>query len=271
MRGSVDSAAQDLIWRNLTIGMGTLVLLAIVVAALIVTTQRAQRLAAMQMDFVAGISHELRTPLSVISSAAENLADGVVDSSPQVKQYGGLIRKEVRHLSALIEDTLSFAAQRSSSQPLALQVCDARQLVERSITQADAEVRGAGAKLELSASEVPLLARTNPEALVRCVHNLISNAVKYGGDERWVGIEATKKNGEVQITVRDHGPGIARQDLPHIFDPFYRGQDAAFRARGTGLGLNLVQTLMHEMKGRVSVHTSSLGSTFTLHLPAEEA
>ena len=271
VRGSLESAARDLIWRNLALGFGTLVLLAGAMAAMILTTQRAQRLAAMQLDFVAGISHELRTPLAVISSAAENLADGVVAQNPQVKQYGGLIRKEARHLTSLIEDTLAFAAQRSQAKPAPLEVVDVRDVVGNTVSRSESEARSAGVKLEANLGPVPLRAKTNPAALSRCLQNLISNAVKYGGDARWVGIEGVRKEGEVQVTVRDRGPGISDQDMPHIFDPFYRGQNAAFSARGTGLGLNLVKSLMEETKGRVSVESSNLGSAFTLHLPAEEA
>ena len=95
------------------LGFGVLLVLAASMALVLVWTQRIRRLAKMQMDFVAGVSHELRTPVSVISSAAENLADGVVESKPQVKQYGALIRNEAQRLAAMIEQVLLFAATRN--------------------------------------------------------------------------------------------------------------------------------------------------------------
>src|SRR5208282_2047773 len=99
--------------RDLLLGFGVLLVLAASMALVLIWTQRIRRLAKMQMDFVAGVSHELRTPVSVISSAAENLADGVVESGPQVKQYGALIRNEAQHLATMIGQVLLFAATRN--------------------------------------------------------------------------------------------------------------------------------------------------------------
>ena len=112
--GSLEAAVAGVRRRNLTLSFGVLVLLAASMAVIIVSTQRAQRLAKLQMDFVAGISHELRTPLAVIGSAAANLADGVVKSPEQVREYGSLIRSEGRRLTGMVEQTLQFAASQAS-------------------------------------------------------------------------------------------------------------------------------------------------------------
>jgi signal transduction histidine kinase len=112
-------------------------------------------------------------------------------------------------------------------------------------------------------------------ALRSAVENLIANAVKYGGADRWVGIRAEKTSRrplEVRITIEDHGPGIPSSDLPHIFEPFYRGKGVVARqVRGNGLGLALVQRLVAAHGGRMSVSTrASSGSAFTIHLPAAD-
>ena len=111
--GSLAEAVTMTWTRDLMLGLGVLLVLAASMALVLVWTQRVRRLAKMQMDFVAGVSHELRTPVSVISSAAENLADGVVEARPQVKQYGELIRNEAHRLAAMIEQVLLFAATRN--------------------------------------------------------------------------------------------------------------------------------------------------------------
>jgi two-component system sensor histidine kinase SenX3 len=106
------------------------------------------------------------------------------------------------------------------------------------------------------------------------VQNLIANAVKYGGADRWVGIKAEhttdRRQSEVRITISDHGPGISAEDLPHIFDPFYRGADAVARqVHGNGLGLSLVRRIVAAHGGRVTVTTrAGAGSAFTIALPA---
>ena len=121
-RGGALAQAVAMTWtRDLLLGCGVLLILAASMTLVLIWTQRIRRLAKMQMDFVAGVSHELRTPVSVISSAAENLADGVVEAKPQVKQYGALIRNEAHRLAAMIEQVLLFAATRNEKrqyQPL---------------------------------------------------------------------------------------------------------------------------------------------------------
>jgi signal transduction histidine kinase len=102
--------------RNLGISFGVLLILGVTMAMVIVTTRRAQRLAMLQMDFVAGVSHELRTPLAVISSAADNIADGIVSDKTRLARYGKLIREHTRQLTYLVEQILSFAATRQHNQ-----------------------------------------------------------------------------------------------------------------------------------------------------------
>jgi len=114
-------------------------------------------------------------------------------------------------------------------------------------------------------------------ALRSAVQNLVANAVKYGGRDRWVGIRAQhvseRRRSEVRITVSDHGPGIPQADLPHIFEPFYRGTDAIERQiHGHGLGLSLVRRIVVAHGGNVSVATRpGAGTSFTISLPAAAA
>jgi two-component system phosphate regulon sensor histidine kinase PhoR len=113
-------------------------------------------------------------------------------------------------------------------------------------------------------------------ALRSSIENLITNAVKYGGANRWVAIRADAlqrgRRRDVRITVEDHGLGIPASDLPHIFEPFYRGTEAISRQiQGNGLGLSLVKRIVEAHGGRVTVETRpGSGSAFTIHLPAAE-
>jgi two-component system OmpR family sensor kinase len=114
-------------------------------------------------------------------------------------------------------------------------------------------------------------------ALRSAVQNLIANAVKYGGNDRWVGIRAEhvpgRRHGEVRITVSDHGEGIPPAELPHIFEPFYRGADAvAQQIHGNGLGLSLVRRIVEAHGGRVmATSRPAAGTAFTIALPAADA
>jgi signal transduction histidine kinase len=114
----------------------------------------------------------------------------------------------------------------------------------------------------------------DPKALGRCLQNLMTNALKYGAGARWMGIRAHPgagaEAGEVLITVQDRGQGIEPSEIPHIFEPFYRGNAArASQTHGTGLGLSLAKEAAEAMGGRLTVASHlGEGSAFTLHFPA---
>ncbi|MGH9453251.1 MAG: sensor histidine kinase, partial [Terriglobia bacterium] len=228
----------------------------------------------LQMDFAAGVSHELRTPLAIICSAADNLAEGVVTSGPQVKYYGALIRNEGGRLSSMVDQILAFVAQESGRVRYDLQPLEIEGFIDQVLAESRTVIESSGLNLEKHIPpELPLV-RADAVALAQCVQNLISNAVKYGADGGWIGVRAESRdtaNGEeIQLTVADHGPGIAPPDLPHIFEPFYRGQiAAAIQARGTGIGLSLAKDIAEAMGGSLTVWSEpGKGSAFTLHIPA---
>lgn len=268
--GSVAAAVQTLRWRNLSVSFVILLVLGASMVILVRNTQRAQRLAELQMDFVAGVSHELRTPLAVISSAAENLTDGVVEAPGQVKQYGSLIRDESRRLSGMMEQILQFAAgqKRSAYKPVRLQP---EELIAAALGLSQTALAEGGFTVERDTA--PGLPPVSGEsgALMQCLQNLISNAAKYSGDSRWIGIRATTDKGSVFITVEDRGIGIEPADLPHLFDAFYRAKSVRFaQIHGTGLGLNLARSFARDAGGEITVEsTPGQGSRFTLRLPAD--
>jgi signal transduction histidine kinase len=272
--GSLADAAASYWRRDLFLGFGVLLVLAASMALVLVWLLRIRRLAKMQMDFVAGVSHELRTPVSVISSAAENLADGVVASGPQVKQYAALIRNEAQRLAGMIGQVLLFAATSNNHRDYRPQPVPVGETIETAVADLAhlATANGFTVEKEIAPGLPPVLA--DPKALGRCLQNLMTNALKYGGEGRWMGIRAQAgagpEAGEVLITVQDHGEGIDADEMPHIFEPFYRGNAArSSQVHGTGLGLSLAKEAAEAMGGRLTV-TSNLGegSAFTLHFPA---
>jgi signal transduction histidine kinase len=257
--------------RNLAVSFGILLILSLGMGMIVVSSRRAQRLAKLQMDFVAGVSHELRTPLAVICSAAENLADGVVDSERQVKEYGGLIRDEGRRLTGMVEQTLQFAAGQSERRRYELRTVAAAEAVETALKDARSTIEAAQVEIETRIDPGLPDVQVDVAALSQCLQNLINNALKYGGG--WLGVRAnTAPAGdarEVRISVEDRGPGIEPSELPHLFEPFFRGRKASDgQIHGTGLGLSLTREMIEAMGGRISVESEpSKGSTFTIHLP----
>jgi signal transduction histidine kinase len=271
--GSVQAATVELRHRDLAVSLGVLVILAAGMALIVISAQRAQRLARIQMDFVAGISHELRTPLAVICSAAENLADGVVSAGDQVKEYGSLIRNEGRHLAEMVEQTLGFAAQQAVRHSGEGALVDVAAAIDAALIQAGLMIGSSNVQVErrIEPGLPPIMG--DAPALIRCLQNLLVNAVKYGGESRWVRVSAraahARKRPEVQIVVEDKGIGIGPGDLPHIFEPFYRGRSREVaQIRGTGLGLSLARDIAEGMGGVLSIKSQlGKGSSFILRLP----
>jgi two-component system sensor histidine kinase SenX3 len=271
--GSLEAAVTKVRRRNFAISFGVLALLGGSVGLIVLSTRRAQALAVKQMEFVAGISHELRTPLAVICSAAENLADGVVENRDQTKRYGTLIRDEGRRLTSMVEQVLEFAGAQSGKKTYELRPLAPEQVVRDAVTALHLPMEEHGFTLEQKLPpDLPLI-QADAAALSRALQNLLSNAMKYSGESRWLGLQASVAklpNGvELRLAVLDRGLGIPAAELPQIFDPFYRGKEVtAAQIHGNGLGLSLVKHIVEAHGGRVSVESKSgQGSTFTVHLP----
>jgi signal transduction histidine kinase len=271
--GSVDVGVAQWRRRNLAISFGLLAILAGTMALLFSVSRRAERLAKLQMEFVAGVSHELCTPLAVINSAAENIVDGVVEGPAQVREYGAMIREQGRRLERLVDEVLLFAAGRFGRSGYDLRPIEVVPILEQSLAASEAMLRDAGFTFQKEISPQLPFVIADSEALGKCVENLVSNAMKYSSENRWVSLRAIcgPRQGlpEVQISVEDKGIGISPADLPHVFEPFYRAQSVRDgQIRGVGLGLYLVKRMMEAMGGNVTVSSKLYkGSVFTLHLP----
>jgi signal transduction histidine kinase len=273
--GSLDAAVARMRRRNLAISFGSLLLLAASMALIVSAARRAQRLARLQMEFVAGISHELRTPLAVICSAGDNLADGVIaDSSQSAKRYGELIRSEGRKLSTMIERILQFAGLQRKERRYNLCPVQINEIADAALRESEAMIAAAGFSLEKDFAPGLHPVNADAAALSQAILNLIQNALKYSGENRWLAVrtrEAAGKGGlEVQLIIEDKGIGIDSEDLPHIFEPFYRGRMAlAEQIHGAGLGLYIVRETLVSMGASISAKSvTGKWSMFTMHFSA---
>ena len=231
------------------------------------------QLAKLQMEFVASVSHELRTPLAVLMSAADNLADGLVEGKAALQKYGSIVRHQSRSIGDLVDQILLFASTEDGKKQYSLEPLEVAPLIAWIVSSTEGLIKEAGATLEFhGGSDLPCILG-NRTGILQCMQNLIGNAIKYGGADRLVVLSTSAgsghgPDGEVRISVTDHGIGIESSELPHIFEPFYRSprvRDA--QIHGTGLGLSLAKRTAESMGGALSVVSEqSTGSTFTLHL-----
>ena len=235
-------------------------------------------LAKLQMEFVASVSHELRTPLAVISSAADNIADGVVKGTDNLKTYGAAIQRQSRQMTELVDQILLFAATGDRKSHMASHILEVAEVLHSVIHQTSELAKASGFSIELEIEPALPLVEGDASALARCLQNMIVNAVKYSGKSRWIGVRAFlgrsefRGHREIQIAVRDRGIGISKSELARIFEPFYRSPAVvAEQIHGTGLGLSLAKNIAEALGGRLTVASElGAGSVFTLHLPVAE-
>jgi signal transduction histidine kinase len=253
--------------RNLLTTAGVLFVLAVSGFVLMMMLRRAETLRRQQLEFVAGVTHELNTPLAALQSAGQNLADGVTHEPAQVSRYGAMIVKESRRLGDMVGQVLEYAGMQSRrtrkpsgvvnvGDAIGEAVAQTRWLCEQEQVKVDVEVD----------ADLPPVAG-DERSLSQALQNLIANAVKYAGAEKWIGVRARRNGAGVTIAVEDAGPGIAAEDARYVFEPFYRGRGSD-RARGSGLGLTIVKRIVDEHRGKITISRSSRGgAAFTIALP----
>ena len=226
------------------------------------------------MDMVACVMHELRTPITAILSAGENIRDGRLDQDG-LREEGALIIAEAMRLMNLGDQILLYARAGRSGLRRDVRTLTAGEVIDHAVNGASIHLQQGGFTLEQEIQpDLPSL-RGDLSLLSRCLHNLITNGVKYSGQSRWLGVSALigERSGdgeeEIQIRVRDRGLGISAEDLPHVFEPFYRSHSPAVsRIRGTGLGLSIAKSCAEACGATLSVVSEEgSGCSFTLHLP----
>ncbi len=276
--GPVGKIAKSVLYRNLIIGGVVLSLLAVNIGLLVFSSHRAQKLAQVQMEFVASVSHELRTPLAAIFSASENIKDGYVEGRKNLKFYGSILTSQTRRLIDLVDRILLFASTRAGKTRYSVGPLPVSAILAAVKKNVNEEIEEEGGTLEehIEPGLPPVLGDLS--AVNACLRNLIANALKYGGEERWIGLSATGHEieghaKEIRFSVQDHGEGVSASELQRIFEPFYRSPKVvAAQIHGTGLGLALAKRIAEALGGRISVVSElGVGSTFTLHLPAATA
>lgn len=268
--GSLATFLSNTFRRNIAIGFGLLFLLAAAVTAIIISAQRAKLFAQRQVEFVSSVSHEFRTPLAVISSAGENLADGVTNDTAQVSRYGLLIKAESRKLSAMVEQILEFAGANSGRQRFNFADLDIADVIAKAIEECRPMLDEKEITVSSNIGESLPAVKGDKIALSGAIQNLIINAAKYSNGGRWIGISAETVGDTVRIAVEDKGLGMSKSDLRQAFEPFFRSKDVVdAQIHGNGLGLSLVKKIAEAHGGRVSANSElGKGSRFTIELPA---
>jgi signal transduction histidine kinase len=220
-------------------------------------------------DFVSVMSHELRTPLNGVVGYLDLLEAGVGGGLADLQQgYVHRAKRSAEHLRSLIEEILTFARTEAGAEQSATQEIDVREVVHDSVSVVAPAAAEKGLSLELRLPDEPVLVRSDPGKLRQILLNLGANAVKFT-ETGSVTFTLRMEPSAVVLEVADTGPGIAREDLERVFEPFWQADPSKTRtAGGTGLGLTITRRLVELLGGKVAV-TSDIGAgtVFSVRLP----
>lgn len=222
---------------------------------------------ALRKELIANVSHDLRTPLTLISGYSEMMRDFPGEINGENLQ---MIVDECARLTTLVEDMMEISKLESGNIPINKENFDVTAEIESAIASYSNMLSYNGYNINFPHSE-NLCVYADPKMTMQAFYNLLNNALTYTGADRSVTIRQSVSNGSVRIEVTDTGAGIPKENLPLIFDRYYKIPSEHKRAaRGTGLGLSIVRNVIVAMDGRYGVRSAvGYGSTFWFELPAK--
>ena len=234
--------------------------------------RRQRELESLRRDLIAWVSHDLQTPLTSMRAILEALSDGVVDEPEMVKRYLSTAQRDVMSLSALIDDLFQMSQLDAGGFPLHRAPASLSDLVSDTLESFSELAKQQDIRLEgeVEADVDPVSMDT--QAIGRVLNNLIGNALRHTPGGGQVRVRARRRGAGVEVTVSDTGEGIRAEDIPHIFERFYRGDAARSRSRGTGagLGLAIARGIVRAHGGDITVKSDGVpgrGTQFTFHIP----
>ena len=226
-----------------------------------------RRLETVRRDFVSNISHELRTPLATLKALAETLREGALDDPLVAKSFLGKMNTEVDRLAQMVEELGELSRIESGEAPVQMEPFDAASTLEQAAARLRPQAERAGVRLDTSIpSDLPR-AIGDREKVERVLVNLIHNAIKFTDAGGSITVSVETDGGSLRVSVTDTGVGIPADDLPRIFERFYKA-DKARSGSGTGLGLAIAKHIVEAHGGAIRAHsTEGKGSVFSFTLP----
>lgn len=228
-----------------------------------------KKLEEMQKEFVANVSHELRTPLTTIKSYTETLLNGALAEPEIAENFLNVINYEGDRMTALVQDLLDLSRLDNKQTTFIMEELNLNMLVEDSIEKYRIHAEKKRQSLTYLPSKKPYKVLGDANRIEQVFKNIISNAVKYSAENTAISVSVYEQDQHVVIKVKDSGFGIPEEDLPRIFERFYRVDKARSREMGgTGLGLAIAKEIMEYHGGHISVSSQlGTGTTFFLHFP----
>lgn len=218
--------------------------------------QQKRELEVLRRDLVAWVGHDLRTPLTSIRAIVEALADGLVEDETQRLKYLRTAQADIRSLTNLIDDLFEMAQMDAGGLRLEKVSVSIADLVSDTLEQFSVQAQQAGVHLEGSADPGAVPVKIDVQRIGRVMANLVSNAIRHTPSGGTVNITAVRLEHDLLVSVKDTGEGIRSEDLPYVFDRFYRGEKSRSRITGgAGLGLAISKGIIELHDGKIGVNS----------------
>ena len=231
---------------------------------------RQKKLSEMKTDFINNMTHELKTPIATISLASEMLKDNTIsDKSENRLKYANVIFDENKRLANQVEKVLQIAKIEKGEIVLNKSTVDLHQLINTTLNQFQIQTETKGGTIERDLKAVNALVKIDEMHFTNVINNLLDNAVKYNNKIPRIKVSTENTSDGINLTIRDNGFGMKKDELKKIFDKFYRITKGDIHdIKGFGLGLSYVKTIIEKHDGSVTVRsTLGEGSEFTLFIP----
>lgn len=222
-----------------------------------------------EKEFLACISHDIKTPLTAISGYVSGIKDGIVKDREGIEKYCSVILKRVRMLSKLLEDILESSKAELNKMNMTFAEFYCGKFFKDILEDISLEVQGKGLKF-IEPQNVPnLLINADKKRLSQVIYNLVSNSIKYSKDNGTISMYFETEKNYLKVYVKDTGIGIVSDDVPFIFNKFYRGEKCRNQnIPGSGLGLSISKYIVEAHGGFIScVESSSKGTTMCFGIP----
>ncbi|WP_026866341.1 HAMP domain-containing sensor histidine kinase [Jeotgalicoccus marinus] len=224
----------------------------------------------MRSEFISNVSHELKTPMVMLSGYSEALLDDIVTDPEEVKEMVSIIKDESDRMNKLVNELLVIARMDSDEVLYDIVDQDFKPLLDKLRHRFDYELKEKETKLLFDVEDGPIIFPHDADKMNQVLTNLLNNAIRYTKANDTITISA-KQNSENHVTIKlsDTGTGIKRENIKHIFDRFYKVDEARTRGKhGTGLGLYIVKNIIEKHGGEISVESDfGKGTTFIITMP----
>ncbi|WP_096201015.1 ATP-binding protein [Bacillus sp. FJAT-45350] len=228
-----------------------------------------RRLDKLRKDFIANVSHELRTPISMLQGYSEAIIDDIAQSDEEKKEIAQIIYDESLRMGRLVNELLDLARMEAGHIQLNQEDINVSEYTERVLRKFQGLVKEHKIYLESDIKGESIRGFIDPDRIDQVLTNLISNAIRHTEENGSVKVSVSANENEIKFDVKDTGSGIPEEDLPFVFERFYKADKARTRGRaGTGLGLAIVKNIVEAHGGQISVHSKiNEGTTFSFILP----